>query len=57
MESNLFLVLQRKPFAFGLLFFWANAGFFSFSSITRSIVLTSNPCWNIQRTNKNQLNR
>ena len=43
------LVLQRKPFAFELFFCWANAGFFTFSSKTRSMVPTSNLCRNIQR--------
>jgi len=41
------LVLQRKPFAFELFFCLANAGFYTFSSKTRSIV---------QRPN-NQLNQ
>ena len=50
------LVLQRKPFAFELFFCWASAGFFTFSSQTRSIVPTSNLCRNIQRP-KNQLNK
>jgi len=50
------LVLQSKPFAFELSFCWANAGFFTFSSKTRSIVPTSNLCRNILRP-KNQLNQ
>ena len=41
-------VLQRKPFAFELFFCLANAGFFIFSSKTRSIVSTSNLYWNVQ---------
>ena len=49
------LVLQRKPFAFELFFCLVNAGFFTFSSKTRSIVPTSNLCRNVQRP-KNQLN-
>ena len=49
------LVLQRKTFAFELFFCLANAGFFTFSSKTRSIVPTSNLCLNVQRP-KNQLN-
>ena len=39
--TNTFIVLQRKPFTFELFFCWANADFFTFSSKTRSIVLTS----------------
>jgi len=38
------LVLQRKVFAFELFFCLANAGFFTFSSTTCSIVQTSNLC-------------
>jgi len=34
------VVLQRKRFAFELFFCWANAGFFTFSSKTRSMVST-----------------
>ena len=51
-KSDLDLVLQRKPFAFELFFCLANAGFFTFSSKTRSIVSTSNLYisiyWNVQ---------
>ena len=36
------LVLLRKPFEFELFFSWANAGFFTLSSKTRSTVPTSN---------------
>jgi len=50
------LVLQIKPFAFELFFCLANAGFFTFSSKTRSIIPTSNLCRNIQRP-KSQLNQ
>jgi len=49
------VVLQRKPFAFELIFCLANAGFLTFSSKTRSIFPTSNLCRNVQRP-KNQLN-
>jgi len=47
-KSDLDLVLQRKPFVFELFFCLANAGFFTFSSKTRSIVSTSNLYWNVQ---------
>jgi len=47
------VVLKRKPFAFELFFCLANAGFFTFSSKTGSIVSTSNLCRNVQRP-KNQ---
>jgi len=50
------VVLQRKPFAFQLIFFWANSGLFTFSSKTCSIVPTSNLCRNVQRPN-NLLNQ
>ena len=50
------LVLQRKPFTFELFFCLANAGFFTFSSKTHSIVPTSNLCQNVKRP-KNQLNQ
>ena len=55
--STNILVLQRKPFAFGLLFCLANfwSRFFTFNSKTRSIVPTSNLCRNVQRPN--QLNQ
>jgi len=49
------VVLQRKPFAFELFFCLANAGFFTFSLKTRSIVWTSNLCRNVQGP-KSQLN-
>jgi len=50
------LVLQKKNFAFELFFCWANAGFFTFSSKTSSIVPISNLCRNIQRPKK-QINQ
>jgi len=55
-DENLSLIWERKPFAFELFFCLANAGFFTFSSKTCSIVPTSNLCKNDQKP-KTQLNK
>ena len=57
--KKIHLVLQRKPFAFELFFSWANAGFFTFSSKTRSMVPTSNALviWKEQTKNINMHNK
>ena len=49
-------VLRRKPFTFVIFFCSVNAGFFTLSSKTRSMVPTSNLCRNNQRP-KNQINQ